>query len=460
MEIPLGIVETVLKNMASKPAPGPRSKNPLNLIRFRMDPLSFLRKFSEQFGDLVEFHLSGQHMFLVRHPDDIYDVLVTNNSNFVKGRALQRSKRLLGQGLLTSEGEFHRRQRRLVQPAFHRQRIASYASVMVEHADRLSNRWQNGNTFDIHQEMTRLTLGIVAKTLFDAEVESDAQQIGEAMNCIMGMFNLLMFPYSELLEKLPLPQIRRYHRMHERLDSIIYRIINARRSTGEDRGDLLSMLLLAQDADEGSGGMSDTQVRDEALTLFIAGHETTATALSWTWYLLSQHPDVEKKLHAELAERRAGRLPTVEDIPNLPYTEMVVAESIRLYPPAWAIGRRALSDQNIGGYVVPANAIVLLSPYITQRDSRFFPDPVRFDPERWTPEAKESRPQYAYFPFGGGVRRCIGENFAWTEAILLLATVASRWRVTLVPGQKVVPKALITLRPKSGIWVKIDRYRG
>ena len=401
--------------------------------------------------------MGGQHMFLANHPDYIREVLVTNNSNYVKGRALQRAKRLLGQGLLTSEGELHRRQRLLVQPAFHRQRIASYGQVMVDHADRASSRWKDGDTFDMGHEMTRLTLGIVAKTLFDAEVDSEADEIGEAMTCIMEMFNLLMYPFAELIEKLPLPQVRRYERMRARLDATIYRIIDERRRSGEDRGDLLSILLLAQDEEDGSGGMSDTQVRDEALTLFLAGHETTANTLTWTWYLLSQHPEVEKKLHKELDEILQGRLPAFEDVPRLVYTEMVVAESIRLFPPAWAIGRRSLVDQKIGNYSIPANAIVLLSPFVTQRDARFFPDPTRFDPERWTPEAKDARSQYSYFPFGGGTRRCVGEGFAWAEAILVIATLASRWRARLVAGQRVEPKALITLRPKNAIHMTIEK---
>jgi cytochrome P450 len=427
------------------------------MIRFRRDPLSFLQRLVKQYGDFVRFPMGGQLMSFVNDPESIQDVLVTYNSNFVKGRALQRARRLLGQGLLTSESDLHRRQRRLVQPAFHRQRIASYASVMVEHADRTSNRWRNADTFDMSQEMMRLTLGIVAKTLFDADVQSEADEIGEAMTCILRMFNLLMFPFAELIEKLPLPQMRRYHRMRARLDSVIYRIINERRQSGEDHGDLLSMLLFAQDQEEDSGGMSDTQVRDEALTLFLAGHETTANALSWSWYLLSQNPEVERKLHAELDEVLHGRLPTIADVPHLPYTEMIVTESIRLYPPAWAIGRRALTEQKIGKYVVPADSIVLLSPFVTQRDARFFPEPDRFDPDRWTAEAKQSRPQYAYFPFGGGLRRCIGEGFAWAEAILVLATLASHWRVHLVPGTRVAPRALITLRPKNGVHVTIER---
>jgi cytochrome P450 len=277
------------------------------------------------------------------------------------------------------------------------------------------------------------------------------------MTCIMQMFNLLMYPFAELIEKLPLPQVRRYERMRARLDATIYRIIDERRRSGEDRGDLLSILLLAQDEESGQGGMSNTQVRDEALTLFLAGHETTANTLTWTWYLLSQHPEVERKLHQELDEILQGRLPAFEDVPRLAYTEMVVAESIRLYPPAWAIGRRSLVDQKIGNYAVPANAIVLLSPFVTHRDARFFPDPSRFDPERWTPEAKDARSQYSYFPFGGGTRRCVGEGFAWAEAILVLATLASRWRAKLVAGQRIEPKALITLRPKHGIRMTIER---
>jgi cytochrome P450 len=443
------------------PAPGPKySPSALNLILFRRHPLSFLQRLTKQYGDFARFGMGGQQMFLVNHPDYIRDVLVTHNSNFVKGRALQRAKRFLGQGLLTSEGDLHRRQRLLVQPAFHRQRIASYAAVMVEHAHRASSRWRDGDTLDMTQEMMRLTLGIVAKTLFDADVESEADEIREAMTCIIQMFNLLMYPFAEMLDKLPLPQMRRYHRMHALLDSIIYRIIDERRRSGEDRGDLLSTLLLAQDEEHGSGGMSDAQVRDEALTLFLAGHETTANALSWTWYLLGQHPEVERKLHAELSETLEGRLPTMDDVPHLPYTERVVAESIRLYPPAWAIGRRALMEQRIGNYVVPENAIVLLSPFVTHRDARFFPEPARFDPDRWTPEAKQSRPQYSYFPFGGGPRRCIGESFAWAETILVLATLASRWRAHLVPGTKVEPKALITLRPKHGMRMRMERLTG
>ena len=315
-------------------------------------------------------------MFFANHPDYIRDVLVTQNSNFGKGRALEKAKRILGSGLLTSEGETHHRQRRLVLPAFHRQRIASYGSVMVEHATRMADDWQEGMPVDISQEMTRLTLGIVAKTLFDADVGKEADEIGEAMTVMMEMFHLLMYPFAEVLEKLPLPMVRRYKRMRLRLDSTIYKIINERRKSGVDRQDLLSMLLLAQDEEDG-GKMTDAQVRDEAMTLFLAGHETTANALSWTFYLLSQNPVAEANLHAELDEVIGSRAPTTEDVAKLQYTEKVVSESIRLFPPAWGIGRRSLVDQMIGPYRVPADSIVLLSPFVTQRDPRFFSEPDR-----------------------------------------------------------------------------------
>lgn len=394
---------------------------------------------------------------MINHPDYIKEVLVTNNQNFIKGLALQRAKRLLGEGLLTSEGEFHRRQKRLVQPAFHRQRIASYSTVMTDYAAAASARWHDGETLDIAEEMMRLTLAIVGKTLFDADVESQAEEVGEAMSVVMDLFNTLTVPFFELLEKLPLPQMRRFKKARARLDRIIYRLIEERRRSGEDRGDLLSMLLLAQDEEGQSGGMSDVQVRDEALTIFLAGHETTANAMTWTWYLLSENPAAEAKLHEELQAVLGTRIPTVEDFPRLRYTEMVLAESMRLFPPAWAIGRLAVDDCEIGGYQVPARSLVLMSQYIMHRDARYFPEPERFDPERWTPEARESRPQFSYFPFGGGPRRCIGEGFAWLEGVLLLATLAQQWQMRLVANHPVALRPVITLRPKYGMRMTVHR---
>ena len=430
-----------------------------NFLAFRRDSLGFLQQAASEHGDIVYFRMGPQDVYFLNHPDYIKDVLVTHNQNFIKGRALQRSKRLLGEGLLTSEGDVHRRQRRLAQPAFHKQRVATYGVMMTDFAERTSARWNDGMTVDMSQEMMRLTLGIVGKTLFDADVESEAQEIGESLNTLMELFNAMLLPFSELLEKLPLPQNKRFQIAKDRLDATIYRMIDERRQTGEDRGDLLSMLLLAQDEEGDGKGMTDQQVRDEALTIFLAGHETTANALTWTWYLLSQHPDVEAKLHEELYRvLENNRLPTFEDVPNLRYTEMVLAESMRLYPPAWAIGRLAVNDYEVGGYLIPAGSLVLLSPYVMHRDERFYSDPKRFDPERWTPEARESRPTYSYFPFGGGPRRCIGEGFAWMEGILLIATLARKWRMRLVPGHPVETRPVITLRPRHGMRMALNRY--
>ncbi|HEX8635792.1 MAG TPA: cytochrome P450 [Pyrinomonadaceae bacterium] len=440
-----------------------RAGSPLfDLLAFRRDPLKFLTRIAREHGDIVQFRLGPQRALLLNHPDLIRDALVTRGDHFHKGRALQRSKRLLGEGLLTSEGEYHRRQRRLAQPAFHRKRVESYGAAMVAYAARSSARWRDGETLDIAHEMTRLTLSIVGKTLFDSDVEAEADEIGRALTEMLELFQMLLLPYSEYLERLPLPANRRFTRARAQLDAVIYRIINERRATGADTGDLLSMLLLAQDEEGATGGMTDEQLRDEALTIFLAGHETTANALAWTWYLLAQNPDAEAKLHAELdATLEGGRPPTVADLPRLRYTEMVFAEAMRLYPPAWVIGRLVVEDYALGDYVAEKGTLVLLSQYVMHRDSRFFPRPLRFDPERWTPEAKEARPQYSYFPFGGGARRCIGEGFAWMEGTLLVAAIARRWRMRLVPGHAVVAHPRITLRPKHGIRMKLeDRLKG
>ena len=432
--------------------PGPRQSFPLSgMFAYRRGPLPFFQSLADRYGDISYFRLGPQPAFFFNHPDYIKEILVTNHQNFMKGLALQRAKRLLGEGLLTSEAEFHRRQRRLAQPAFHRSRIASYANVMTGYASQTSQSWQDGDTLDISEEMMRLTLGIVGKTLFDADVVSDAHEVGEAMTVVMDLFNTITVPFFDLLQKLPLPQFRRFDNAKLKLDAIIYRLIEDRRRSGQDRGDLLSMLLLAQDSEGDGGQMTDLQLRDELMTIFLAGHETTANALTWTWYLLSQNPEVETKLHEEIDEVLAGRLPVFEDVGQLRYTEMVLAESMRLYPPAWAIGRMALNDLEIGGYVVPKKSLVLMSQYVMHHDPRYFPEPGRFDPERWSPEARETRPQFSYFPFGGGPRRCIGEGFAWMEGILLIACLAREWQMRLVPNHPVELKPVITLRPKHGM---------
>jgi cytochrome P450 len=438
--------------------PGPKRQLLVgNLFDFRRNPPDFLLNAANAHGAVVYIKLGPQDVFLVNDPEMIKDVLVTHNKNFIKSRGLQMAKRFLGEGMLTSEGEFHRRQRRLAQPAFHRQRIAAYAEVMVKYALKAQEHWREGETVNIAEEMMRLTLSIVGKTLFDAEVESEASEIGEALTAIMKTFNRITNPFAAIIAKLPLPSNTRMQKAHERLDETIYRIINERRKSQTDRGDLLSMLLLAQDEEGDGSSMTDKQVRDESLTLFIAGHETTANAMTWTWYLLSQNPQVEAKLHEEIDTVLQGRSPDFEDVMKLPYAEMVFAESMRLYPPAWTLGRQVLNDYRLGEYVAPKGSIILMSQYVMHHTARYYPEPFKFDPERWTPEAKESRPKFAYFPFGGGPRVCIGESFAWMEGVLLLATIAQSWRLRLAEDQIIKTQPMVTLRPKYGMRMKPER---
>jgi cytochrome P450 len=460
---------------ATATAPGPKPSL-FDAFSYRpgRDPLAFFTNLARTYGDVVAYRLGGERLIFVNDPQHIKDILVTNNRNFTKGRALQRTKRLLGEGLLTSEGAMHLRQRRLMQPAFHRERIAAYAGTMVAYADRTRRAWRDGVTLDVAKEMNQLTLSIVGKTLFDADVESQAVEVGVALTGIMETFWTTLLPFSDLLEHLPVPKLRRARAARAELDAIIYRMIAERRRSGRDHGDLLSMLLSAQDEEaEGAAGppspgttqsgsgaaglMSDVQVRDEAMTIFLAGHETTANALTWTWYLLSTAPAVEARLHEEVDRALQGRLPRVADIASLPFVERVVTESMRLYPPAWLIGRRAIADYQLGAFAVPARTILVMSPFVTQRDGRFYKDPERFDPDRWTPDFRATLPKFAYFPFGGGPRQCIGESFAWMELILLVATIAQQWRLQLVPGHPVVPEPLVTLRTKHGMRMTAHR---
>jgi len=434
--------------------PGPRSRIPFRYLRIlQHDPIPFFQKLADDYGDASQFHVGPQQIFFFNHPDLIRELLVTQHRSFHKSRVLQRSKIIFGEGLLTSEEEVHRRQRRLVQPAFHRERIARYAEVMIERAARLG--WRDGEVLDVHHEMMRLTLSVVAKTLFDAEVEQEADEIGAALTSLVDLFPTLMNPIANLLRKLPLPQTVRFRRSLERLDKTVYAIIDERRKSGQDRGDLLSMLLMAVDEEGDGGGMTDQQLRDEAMTLFLAGHETTANALAWTWYLLSLNPEAANAMHRELATVLGDRLPTPADYARLPYTEMIVAESMRMFPPAWAVSRLAIEDAMIGEWLVPRGAVAVAAQAITHRDPRWFLDPSRFDPLRFTTEAKASRPKLAYFPFGAGPRICIGEGFAWMEAVLIVATIAQRWKLELV-SRDVTPQASITLRPKGGIRMRVE----
>ena len=427
-----------------------------HFIKFRRRPTEFLTELAAK-GDVTYLKLGGSPVYFLNHPDLIRDLLVTSNAKFIKGRALQRSKRLLGEGLLTSEGSAHLKQRRMISPAFHRGRIAEYAKAMTEFALKMRGEWQDGEVRDIDKEMMRLTLQIVAKTLFGANVEDETDEVGEAMTSLIEMFNFLVLPFSELLEKLPLPQTKKLNRSRETLDRVIYSIIDKRRKDGEDNGDLLSMLLMAQDEDDGAA-MSNKQVRDEALTLFMAGHETTANAMTFTWYLLSQNAEKREKMHRELDEVLNGKTPDFEDYTKLKYTEAVFAEAMRLFPPAWAIGRLAIEEHEFGGYKIPKNALIMTSPYVMQRDKRFWENADEFIPERWEEQSiKEAGAKFIYFPFSKGIRSCIGESFAWMEGVLLVATLAQKWNLNLMPEQKIGLKPLMTLRPKYGMKMRIEK---
>ena len=416
----------------------------------RRDPIAFFSKLAADYGDLTQFQLGTQgQYYLLNHPDYIKEVLVTQDRNFTKWFAVDRIREVLGEGLFVSEGAFHHCQRRLVQPAFHGRRIAAYADVMVKFAAELIDRWRDGDVVEICTEMNSLAMRVVAKTLFGSEVETEVKEIGDALSEILGQFERSVLPEADRTD---------FETARDRLDAAIHRMIKERRSSSDDRGDLLSMLFAAQDV-EGSGGLTDRQVRDEAMTIFLAGHETTANALAWSWYLLSLHPEIEERLWTEVDQVLDGCLPTFDDVPQLTYTAMIFAESLRLYPPLWAIGRRAVADCTIGGYTIAENSIVILCQYVTHRDPRYFPEPAKFDPERWTPEAKTMRPKFSYFPFSGGGRSCLGESFAWTEGVLSLATAAQRFRLRVVPDHPIVLQPQLTLRAKYGIKMRVERRR-
>lgn len=406
---------------------------------------------------MARLRVGPYRLLYVNHPDLVHELLVVKHASFAKGRILDQARDIFGQGLLTSEGELHRRQRRLIQPAFHRRRIEAYATAMAADAADTAARWQDGATVDIAREMMLLTLRIVARSLFSLDVEDrEAREVGRALDALVGAFELTVNPFRRLMEKLPIPSIRRARQGLETLDALVYGLIDERRRTGGSGGeDLLSLLLDARD--EEGGGMDDRQVRDEVLTLFLAGHETTANALTWSWFLLARHPEAAARFRAEVDTVLGDRLPGADDVPRLVATRQVLAESMRLYPPAWAISRRAIEPVEIGGFPLTPGTGVLASQWVAHRDPRFFPDPLSFRPERWTESFEAGLPKLAYFPFGGGPRLCIGLGFAWMEGILLLATLGRRWTMDLVPGLPVEPDPRITLRPKHGVQVILKR---
>ena len=423
--------------------------------RFRpANPIFLFQHLTEEYGDIAHYKIGWNHIVFLNHPDYIREILVVQNDNFIKERTVQRTKMLLGKGMITSEGAQHRSQRQTAQPAFHRQRIPEYASTMVQEAAQVRERWRHGEHRDIAIDMMRLTLNVVAQTLFATDLRQEVSELADAINRIMGLYNfLVMLPAAELLVHARPPGLAAFVRARKRIDAVVYRMIAAHRQRETQGGSLLDLMLAASpDRNEDS----ERSLRDQVITIFLAGYETVANALSWTWYLLSQNPECERRLHAEIDRELQGRLPTYDDVPRLRYVEMVLAESMRLYPPAWAMGRYAQADFQLGDFFLPAKTTVLMSQFITHRDARFFPDPLRFDPERFTPEAKSRRTKLTYFPFGTGARQCIGESFAWMESVLLLATLAQKWRLKLVPGHPVEPEPLITLRPKHGMRMEIE----
>jgi cytochrome P450 len=405
---------------------------------------------TRDYGDVVALRFGPRRVFLVNHPDLIEEVLVTQSRHFIKHFALRLNPLVLGKGLLTSEGAFWLRQRRLIQPAFNRGRLAGYAPTMVAAAERLLASWKAGETRDISKEMMRLTLDIAARTLFGADAGAAAGNVAGALQFLQEAFLVRFARMVPIPVWLPTPRNLRLRRAVRQLDDIIYGFIRQRRQSGEDKGDLLSILLHARDEDDGSR-MTDKQVRDEAMTLFLAGHETTALALSWTWYLLARHPEAEARLADEVRAVLGACLPTMEDVPRLRYAEAVVQESMRILPPVYAIGREAINDCEIGGFRVPKGTTILMSQWAVQRDPRFFDEPEKFYPERWLGGLAQRLHKYAYFPFGGGPRLCVGNTFAMLEAVLVLAVITQRYRFTVVPNHPVEPWATFTLRPKNGI---------
>jgi cytochrome P450 len=422
------------------------------------NPILLFQQLAEKYGDIAHYKIGWHHIVFLNHPDYIREILVVQNDNFIKERTVRRTKMLLGEGMITAEGTQHRSQRQVAQPGFHRQRIPEYASTMVQEAVRVRDRWRAGEQRDIAIDMMHLTLNVVAQALFATDLAresgNEVNELANAINRIMGLYNfLVMLPAAEWLVHVRPPGLAAFVRARKRIDAVVHRMIAAHRQRGPFGGSLLDMMLAAS---PDRSPDSEQYLRDQVITIFLAGYETVANALSWTWYLLSQNPECERRFHHEIDRELQGRLPSFDDVPRLRYVEMVLAESMRLYPPAWAMGRYARADFQLGEFFMPAKTTVLMSQYITHRDSRFFPDPLRFDPERFTPEGKSRRTKLTYFPFGAGVRQCIGESFACMEGVLLLATIAQKWKLSLVPGHRVEPEPLITLRPKYGMRMQVE----
>ncbi|MFY0563374.1 cytochrome P450 [Archangium lansingense] len=446
---------------ARRSPPGPRGHWLLgNLPERRADPLGFFTRIREQYGDVVRYRMGPLQLYQLSHPDDVKRVLVDNARNYQKTRLMQRLRPILGNGLLLSEGDFWMRQRRLAQPAFHRERLAGLATAITGLVGSALQRWEpladSSQPFDLAAELTRLTLAITGRVLFSADLSEAVDEAGHAVTTALEESNRRVLASVPLPLSLPLAGHRRLKSAIRVLDRLVFELIGQRREGSHRAEDLLSLLMETRDADTGEG-MSDAQLRDEVMTLVLAGHETTANALVWTFYLLQQHPEVEARLAHEVFSVLGDRVPGFADLPRLRYTARVFDEALRLYPPAWLISRTALADDVLGGYTIPKGSIVVPLPYVLHRNPAFWEQPESFDPDRFLPERSAARPRFAYLPFGGGQRQCIGNGLALMEGQLVLAMVAQRFRFRLVPGHRVEPQALVTLRPRYGLRVTANR---
>jgi cytochrome P450 len=431
--------------------PGPGANLLLSVLKQKkwVDPIAHFTNLAATYGDIAHYKLGRRHIVFLNHPDYIREVFVVQHANFIKERTQMRARLLLGEGMITADGVRHRQQRQAAAPAFHRQQIAAHAEEIVRRTSALGEQWHAGEQHDVHLEMMTLGLGIIGATMFGTDLGEEVHSLNRAMSDIMDVYNaIVLLPGIRLLLNVPFTPLRKFVHARKKLHKAVDRLIQQRREqvVGGSRADLLAMLLEAQE----THGWTHEHLRDQVMTVILAGYETTAIALTWTWYLLSQNGEAEARMHQELDRELGGRLPNYEDLPRLTYTAMVLAESLRLYPPAWAMGRLSLEEFQLGDYHLPAGTTVLASQFVLHRDPRFFPDPLKFIPERHTPEAK-LRTRGVYFPFGLGPRQCIGEAFAWMEGTLVLATLAQHWRLRHNPQHTVVPEPLFTLRPRGGM---------
>lgn len=444
------------------PGPPPVPRNPISLLRYflklRKDNVGFVRERFETYGDMYFAPLGQTQLFVTRHPEHIQEVLVTKGAHFQKtekGNAATQLKRFLGDGLLNSNGELWRRQRRMINPAFHRKRIASYAQMMSDYTVEMLDSWKPGQTLDVSHAMMALTLRIVSRALFDHDARTDTDRVSEAMESFRESFRV-----PAAFSWLPLPSVRRAKRALVDIDTLVYGMIDERLNNQDSldtRLDLLSAMIQAVDVEGDNTSMTRKQLRDEVLTLFLAGHETTSHALTWTLYLLSQHPEAEARVQQELHDALGDTLPTMEHLSSLPFLTMCLKESMRLYPPVYVISRAAKEDTQVGGYDIPQGAEVLIWLYLAHHDPRWFPEPETFKPERFSPEQEPQIPKGAYNPFGAGTRTCIGKSFAMMEAQLLLATILQRFRLRHVEGHRVAPNLSVTLSPKYGMMMQLEK---